>query len=114
MNSSNVIPPGNHPYDPKDEEIDPIGFSLGRIQTYLTWIEEHRASFEANRASDSAGAEKELRDLAYSTKKALRHFQRLVELLLAGYQIDSKKRLPRNLFLPAWLSWLRMMLENPA
>ena len=99
-----ILPPGQHPYDPSKSDIDAIGFALERLQTMLTWIEEHRASFEKDRESDPACAEKELRYLADTTKQAMRHFLRLTELLLAGYTFDPNKRLPKGLFQPEWLS----------
>jgi len=46
---------------------------------------------------DPETAERELGYLAHSTQEARGHIARLVELLLAGYTIDSSKRLPRGL-----------------
>jgi hypothetical protein len=112
MDDAKVIAPGEHPYDPSKKEIDSIGFALERVQTHLTWIEEHRASFEKLRATDAPGAEKELRYLAHSSKEALRHFVRLTELLLAGYSFDPTKRLPKGLFQPQWLSRAKSLLEE--
>ena len=94
---SGVLPPGDSPDDPAVKDIDPVAFALDRAKTYLHWCEEHRASFEAARATDPATAESELHNLAHSTQEARRHMARLVELLLTGYTIDPAKRLPRGL-----------------
>ena len=40
------LPPGQHPYDPVKKDIDPVGLALDRVQTFLVWIDEHRATFE--------------------------------------------------------------------
>lgn len=112
MSDLKVIPPGEHPYDPVKKEIDPVGFALERLQTYLTWIDEHRASFEKARDSNPAEAEKELEYLAASTREALRYFLRLSELLLAGHSIDPTKRLPRGLLTPQWKERLERFLNE--
>jgi hypothetical protein len=112
MHDLNVIPPGDHPYDPVKKEIDPVGFALERLQTYLTWIDEHRASFEKMRVSNPTEAEKELAYLADSTREALRYFLRLSELLLAGNGLDPKKRLPRGLLTPQWKERLERFLDE--
>jgi hypothetical protein len=97
MDNPNVLPPGDGPLDPHVRDIDPVAFSLGKVRTFLRWIDEHRASFEAARASDPDTAERELGFLAHATGEALTHVGRLTELLLAGYTIDPSKRLPRDL-----------------
>lgn len=97
MDRSSVTPPGESPIDPAVKDIDPVAFALDRARTYLHWIEEHRASFEAARESDPKAAERELDNLAHSTHEARLYLARLVELLLAGYTIDASKRLPRGL-----------------
>jgi hypothetical protein len=97
MDQGGILPPGESPRDPAVKDIDPVGFALDRARTYLHWIEEHRASFEAARESDPDTAERELGNLAYSTREAQAHMERLVELLLAGYTFDPTKRLPRGL-----------------
>jgi hypothetical protein len=97
MNADKVLPPGESPLDPCVKDIDPVAYALDRAKTYLAWIEEHRASFEAARKSDSEAAERELRYLSHATDEARKHIGRLVELLLAGNTIDSSKRLPRGL-----------------
>jgi uncharacterized protein (DUF1778 family) len=97
VDRSSVTPPGESPIDPAVKDIDPVAFALDRARTYLHWIDEHRASFEAARGSDPETAERELGYLAHSTQEARGHIARLVELLLAGYTIDSSKRLPRGL-----------------
>jgi hypothetical protein len=97
MASQNVAPPGEGPLDPYKKEIDPVAFALDRVQTMLVWIDEHRASFEAARASDPETAERELANLADATRQAREYHGRLVELVLAGYAVDRSKRLPRGL-----------------
>lgn len=97
MGAHDVTPPGASPIDPRAKDIDPVAFALERVQTFLAWIEEHRASFEAARGSDPETAERELRYLAHSTDETKKHMARLVELLLAGYTINPALRLPRNL-----------------
>jgi hypothetical protein len=97
MEKNEVLPPGQHPQDPWKKEIDPVAFGLSRLLAYLMWVEEHRASFEHYRNSDSESAERELDYLKHSTMQALQHLQRLAELLLAGFVIDPNKRLPRGL-----------------
>ena len=91
------LPPGQHPYDPVKKDLDPIAFALYRVQTYLVWIEEHRAAFEKYRCTDQELAESELSNLRDSTLQAMVYLQRLSELLLAGYTIDPDKRLPDSL-----------------
>ena len=78
-------PPGESSIDPAVKDIDPIGLALDRARTYVHWIEEHWASFEAARESDPQAAERVLANLAHSTREARLHLARLVELLLAGY-----------------------------
>jgi hypothetical protein len=95
--SNEIEPPGRSPIDPAKSDIDAIGHALERVQTYLMWIAEHRASFEAERATDPESAENELRYLEDATHQAARYFLRLMDLILAGYTIDPNKRLPRGL-----------------
>src|ERR1019366_8571231 len=97
MNENGPLPPGGHPHDPFKTDIDPIAFALAKVQTYLLWIDEHRASFESSRDARPNYAASELRYLEDSTTQALIHLQRLKELLLAGYAIDPKKRIPKGL-----------------
>jgi hypothetical protein len=97
MSNDDVVPPGEHPDDPYVKDIDAVAFALDRVQTYLIWIDEHRASFEAARDSDPETAESELSNLDHSTREARRHMTRLLELILAGYTINPSKRLPRGL-----------------
>jgi hypothetical protein len=91
------LPPGQHPNDPVKKDLDPIGFALYRVQTFLVWIEEHRATFEKYRGTDQELAESELSNLRDATLQGMVHLQRLSELLLAGYTIDPDKRLPESL-----------------
>ena len=92
METGPPLPPGQHPYDPVKKDLDPIGFALYRVQTFLVWIDEHRAAFERARDTDEELAEAELSNLRDSTSQAMVHLQRLSELLLAGYTIDPGKK----------------------
>jgi hypothetical protein len=91
------LPPGHHPHDPVKKDLDPIGFALERVQTFLVWIGEHRATFESYRDTDPELAQSELSNLRDATMQGMVHLQRLSELLLAGYTIDPGKRLPESL-----------------
>lgn len=91
------LPPGQHRDDPVKKDIDPVGFALERVQTFLVWIDEHRASFERARDSDEEVAESELSNLRDATRQGMIYLQRLSELLLAGYTFDPSKRLPDSL-----------------
>ena len=102
MDKREIQPPGSGANDPAHNDIDVIAFQLERIKTYLSWIDEHRLTFEHLRATDPEGAEKELRSLQFVAEQAFPHLQRLTELLLAGYTIDPKKRLPANLTIKKW------------
>jgi hypothetical protein len=97
MDNQEIQPPGSGANDPAHKDIDAIAFQLERIKTYLVWIDKHRLTFEHLRKTDPGAAEKELRALQEATEQAFPHLQRLMELLLAGYTIDPKKRLPTNL-----------------
>ena len=94
---SGPLPPGQHPYDPVKKDLDPVGFALARVQTFLVWIDEHRAAFEMARDTDPETAESELSNLRDATEQGLLYMQRLSELILAGYTIDPSKRLPDSL-----------------
>jgi hypothetical protein len=91
------LPPGQHRYDPVKKDLDPIAFALDRVQTFLVWIDEHRATFEKARDTDKEFAEAELSNLRDSISQGMVYLQRLSELLLAGYTIDPSKRLPESL-----------------
>jgi len=97
MDARKVAPPGESPLDPHVNDIDPVAFALERVGTMLAWIEEHRASFEAARASDPETAESELANLADATRQAREYHARLAELILAGYVVNRAKRLPKGL-----------------
>lgn len=97
MGSESVTPPGESALDPSVKDIDSVAFALERVQTLLAWIDEHRAGFESARASDPEEAERELGNLVDATAQARKYHGRLVELLLAGYAIDTSKRLPKGL-----------------
>jgi hypothetical protein len=92
-----MVPPGDHPYDPLNRDIDPLAFALAKVQTHLLWIDEHRGSFEAARQDDPETAERELGYMRLSIKDAIIYLKRLSELVLAGYVIDQDKRLPKGL-----------------
>lgn len=91
------LPPGQHPYDPVKKDLDPVAFALSRAQTFLVWIDEHRAAFEKARETDEEFADAELSNLRDATSQGMIYLQRLSELLLAGYTIDPSKRLPDSL-----------------
>lgn len=110
MTEHEILPPGKHLRDPWKQDIDPIGFALERLQTFLLWISEHRSAFEQLRHCDPVSAESELDNLKDSNEQALAHLQRLMELLLAGYTIDPNKRLPQGLVPGA--NMLRSYLER--
>jgi hypothetical protein len=107
--NSLTLPPGQHPYDPVNKDLDPVGFALYRVQTFLVWIEEHRATFEKYRHSDQEFAEGELGYLRDSTLQGMIYLRRLSELLLAGHTIDPNKRLPESLRRGWFCSYLDQM-----
>src|SRR5262249_44944163 len=111
MGNREILPPGQHPFDPSRQDIDPIGFALERLQTLLIWIDEHRSSFEQLRHSDP-GAENELDCLKNASKQAVLHLQRLTELLLAGYAIDPHKHLPKELCGEVWLRLVQVIRQE--
>ena len=92
-----VFPPGDSPLDPANKDIDPLAFVLGRVQTYLNWIGEHRASYVATKSTDPELAESEMQNLIHSIEEARIYCDRLTELILAGYTIDPSKRLPHGM-----------------
>jgi hypothetical protein len=97
MSDTSTLPPGESPLDSADKDIDAVAFALQRVETYLIWIEEHRASFAAARdRGDAEEAERELGFLKDASHQAARCFRRLKELVLAGYGVDPTKRLPRD------------------
>ena len=112
MDGGQLLPPGQHPFDPSKPDIDPIAFALERVQTFLLWIEEHRAAFEEYRHTDRTSAERELRYLENSTDQAVAHLERLKELLLAGYAIDPTKRLPKGLKDPNTIRRISAMIAH--
>jgi hypothetical protein len=112
MDDREILPPGHHPRDSRRPDADQIGHALERLQTFLIWIDEHRASFEKERATDPQGAEAELRNLQDSTEQAVLHLQRLTELVLAGYTIDPDKKSPNGLCNPVWARWVRLLVER--
>jgi len=94
MEHQGILPPGEHPYDMR-KEIDVIAGHLAKIQTSLIWIDQYRLNLEYLRATDTASTEKEWGYLRDTTEEALRHLQRLTELLLAGYSVDRSKQIPK-------------------
>src|SRR3954452_9775666 len=109
MDKGEILPPGQHPQDPSRQDIDPIGFALKQLQTHLMWIDEYRSSFENLRSNEPGSAEMELGNLKNSTEQAVLHLQRLTELLLAGYSIDSNKRLPEGMCNEVWLRLVQIV-----
>ena len=103
------------PDSPRDSckpDIDEVAYALERLQTFLSWIEEHRGSFEKERDTDPESAAAELRHLQDSTEQAVLHLQRLTELLLAGYTIDPAKTLPRGFCSATWLRKVQILLRE--
>jgi hypothetical protein len=107
-----ILPPGQHARDSRKPDIDQIAYALERVQTFLIWIDEHRASFEKERHTDPESANAELRNLQDSTEQAVLHLQRLTELVLAGYSVDSKKGLPQGLCNTVWVRWLQLLHQE--
>jgi hypothetical protein len=107
-----ILPPGKHPMDSLNQDVDPVARQLERIQIFLLWIDEHRSSFEKIRDTDPAAAKSELGYLKDSTEQLVLHVERLTELLLAGHTIDAKKRLPKDFLLEPWLRWVKIVQEE--
>jgi hypothetical protein len=95
--TADVLPPGEHPYDPRSQDIDPVAFALHRVQTLLVWIEEHRATLQEALPTDAEAVENELSNLRAATKDAMIYLKRLSELLLAGHKVNPNKRIPDQL-----------------
>src|SRR5688572_17854701 len=110
MDKGDVLPPGQHPRDTRRPDVDQVGHALERLQTFLLWIDEHRASFENERSADGGSADAELRNLQDSTEQAALHLQRLTELLLAGYAMDPGK-VPMGLSNERWARWVQLLLQ---
>jgi hypothetical protein len=102
FNNEQIAPPGQHPYDPPKADVDPVAYALERLQTYLIWIEEHRASYEKVRNENPNDADNEMNCLKDAIEQAIMHLQRLTELILAGHGLDSKKNLPKGLCDKVW------------
>jgi hypothetical protein len=109
-NNADVLPPGEHPYDPKSRDVDPVAFALHRVQTLLVWIEEHRATLQKALLTDAETVEDELSNLRAATRDAMLYLGRLSELLLAGHAIDHNKRIPDALSGPWFNSCLKEVL----
>jgi hypothetical protein len=112
MDKREVLPPGQHPFDTPKLGVDQVAYALERLQTFLMWISEHRASFEKERDADPQSANSELRNLQDSTEQAVMHLQRLTELLLAGYTIDPDKKAPKGLCGEVWVRWAQFLREE--
>jgi hypothetical protein len=112
MDTRNILPPGEHPFDTRRPHIDQVAYALERLQTFLIWIDEHRASFEKERVTDPQSANSELRNLQDSAEQAALHLQRLTELLLAGYGIDPDKELPKALGGQIWARWVQLLRQE--
>jgi len=102
VDGKQIAPPGEHPYDPPKADVDPVGYALERLQTYLIWSEEHRASYEKARDGKKGDADNEMSCLQDAIEQAILHLQRLTELVLAGRGVDSNKSLPKNLCGEVW------------
>jgi hypothetical protein len=98
MEVNNVLPPGEDPQrDCVNKEVDGVAKALERVITMLQWADEHLASFQKHRESDAVNAENELSCLRNVIEQGAMYLGRLAELILAGYNIDPNKRLPRGL-----------------
>lgn len=93
MTGEDSVPGDSHNRATTDN-IDPVADSLERLQTYLRWIGEHRASFELYRKDDPKAAELELNYLRDATEQAIAYLDQLTELLLGGLSVDLNKQLP--------------------
>lgn len=102
LENKKIIPPGQHPQDPSNTDVDPVGYALDRLQSYLFWCDEHRASYEKVRNESPDEADNEMACLKQAIEGAILHLQRLTELILAGYGVDSEKHLPKNLCGEGW------------
>jgi hypothetical protein len=103
MKRPDLLPPGSDPIDPSGADIDPIGFSLERLQTFLIWIEQHRSAIEMTIEPHQRCAISEMDNLKDASYRAILHFQRLSELILNGYSIDKSKRMPKGLYSDPWI-----------
>jgi hypothetical protein len=108
---TSVAPPGNHPYDPNEQDIDPVAFALHRVQTLLVWIEEHRSTVQRALHMDNEDLKCELSNLRVATRDAMIYLERLSELILAGYGIDYDKRIPDSLSRHWFSSCLKQVLN---
>ena len=114
MDKNDILPPGQHPFDSRKPGIDQLAYALERVQTFLKWIDEHHRSFEKERDTEPENAESELHKLRHSTESAVLHMQRLSELLLAGYSIDTNKVLPNDLCNASWKRWVQLLCQERA
>jgi hypothetical protein len=112
MDKRDILPPGRHPRDSSKPHVDQVAYALGRLQTFLKWIDEHRASFEIDRDTDPDRAEAELFNLKDSTEQAVLYLSRLTELLLAGNTIDPNKVAPKELCNASWVCWVNLLLQE--
>lgn len=80
------VPLGKHPGDQALGTACPVDFQLERLHTHLSWTAEHLASFEECREVNPDLARSELACLRDSVKQSHAHFDRLIDLLQAGYR----------------------------
>jgi hypothetical protein len=92
--------------------MDQVAHALERLQTFLTWIDEHHRSFEKVRDTDPQSAASELHNLRDSTEQAVLHLQRLTELLLGGYSIEPDMAPPKGLCNETWTRWVQLILHD--
>lgn len=99
MNSEteDVLPPGQAPCDPSAKNLDAIGFALALTRQRLLWIAEYLADFKDHRDTHVERAEAALNKIEDSVREGREHLDRLIDLLLAGYNIDPNKRLHPDL-----------------
>jgi hypothetical protein len=111
-NNDAIIPPGAHPCDPAKTNIDPVGYALKKLQTYMVWLDEHASAYEKYRSSDPSTAQTELGNLKDAYEHAVLHLQRLTELILAGHGIDPNKALPRDMCSEVWKRIVEICMQR--
>ena len=84
---------GQNELDPPSE-IDPVRFFLSATKGVLVQLEEYRVAFQRLWESGLGGAAAELGEMVILMNRVYRHVPRLIEILLAGHQIDWAKSGP--------------------
>lgn len=112
LENVSVLSPGQHHSDSGQNDLDPVGLVLYRVQTLLVWIDEHCAAFERERHSNHQAAECELSNLRNSILQEMMYLQRLSELILARHTINPKKRLPEPLSQDWFSTYVKRLCDN--